>query len=136
MIKYTVLALVLVMLFDQTALLAQEKGKFRLGVSAALGTQVNFNETIDKVSGFGATATVDYFATDAFAIALSYTYFFTNTVESVVLDITQETSTIDLDAKYLGGPTTAEVIKEHGVGNPIALSNWEESTVMDAIFSK
>jgi uroporphyrinogen-III synthase len=42
----------------------------------------------------------------------------------------------DLDAKYLGGPTTAEVIKEHGVGNPIALSNWEESTVMDAIFSK
>lgn len=47
-----------------------------------------------------------------------------------------EANEFDTKAKYLAGPATVEVVKEYGVGNPIALSNWEESTVIDAIFSK
>lgn len=39
-------------------------------------------------------------------------------------------------ALYLAGPTTRKELVIHGVGNPIALPNWKESTILDAIFSE
>lgn len=39
------------------------------------------------------------------------------------------------EALYLSGPTTSAVLREYGIGNPITLNDWQQSTVLDAIFS-
>lgn len=41
-----------------------------------------------------------------------------------------------IEGLYLAGPTTCKTLREYGIGNPITLPNWQESTIIDAIFSK
>ena len=47
-----------------------------------------------------------------------------------------ERNDFPINSLYLAGPTTCKELLKQGVGNPISLSNWKESTMLDAIFSK
>ena len=47
-----------------------------------------------------------------------------------------ERNDFPINSLYLAGPTTCKELLKRGVGNPISLTNWKESTMLDAIFSK
>jgi opacity protein-like surface antigen len=92
--------IILAVVLGQANVWAQEKGKFRIGVSGAMGTQSALNDAGNNNVGFGVTFTGDYFASNAFNAALGYTFFFKSSFSSPALSIDLESSTIDLDGKY------------------------------------
>lgn len=99
--KIIVLSIVLVAFIGQSNVMAQEKGKIRLGAALALGTKSAIDaDTGESKLGFGINIGGDYFITDAISLAPSYTFFFESSIEELGITISLKTSSFNIDGKY------------------------------------
>jgi opacity protein-like surface antigen len=100
--KVILLSIVMSVLFSYSTVMAQEKGKIRVGLGLALGTESAIDDTTGEPKlGFGFTVGGDYFVSDAISIAPSYSFFFKSKVDAGGgQEVSLKASSIDVDGKY------------------------------------
>lgn len=92
---------IIVLLFlASTSGYSQEKGLIRGIGGLALGTKSAISSTGDSKLGVGITVGGDYFVTDKISVAPSFTYFFKSSYTETGIDLSLNTSALDIDGKY------------------------------------